>query len=177
MMLDHRLPTSFCDTMESACRSMPCCCILAFLGRLPWVAVLDFFILILHPDSFIRSVNDLLMKIGILLPNSRKTEMEADHIGLLLMAAACYDPKHAISFWHRMDKAAKSDSHGQSEKNTTIGQFLSTHPSHGRRSDHLEEKMPMAIRIWEKANCDEQVNPFWQRFRYGSGSPGGWSQW
>jgi len=41
---------------------------------------------------------------GILLPFSRKHESEADHIGLILMAAAGYDPSDAIHFWQRMER-------------------------------------------------------------------------
>lgn len=128
-------------------------------------------------DSFIRSVNDLLMKIGILLPNSRKTEIEADHIGLLLMSAACYNPQQAISFWKRMDQAASHPTSGELEKQKkgTVSQFLSTHPSHGKRSESIEQKMSDAMKIWEKSNCEEQMSPFW--YRFGQGNGGGWNQW
>ncbi|MCL4500286.1 MAG: M48 family metallopeptidase, partial [Deltaproteobacteria bacterium] len=44
---------------------------------------------------------------GLLLPYSRKQELEADKIGLILMAKAGYDPALALDFWRRM--LAKDD--------------------------------------------------------------------
>ena len=65
---------------------------------------------------------------GILLPFSRKHESEADHIGLLLMAAAGYDPREAIHFWQRMEKASGGKR----------PEFTSTHPSHEHRVHDLK---------------------------------------
>ena len=62
-------------------------------------------------------------KFGI-LTYSRTHESEADHMGLLLMAAAGYDPRESIEFWKRMSAATGGGSSSE---------FLSTHPSHGTR--------------------------------------------
>jgi metalloendopeptidase OMA1, mitochondrial len=67
---------------------------------------------------------------GVLLPFSRKHESEADHIGVLLMATAGYDPREAPKFWIRMAKATSS--RGQPP------QFQSTHPSHETRIHDLQ---------------------------------------
>lgn len=56
-------------------------------------------------------------------PMSRKMESEADYIGLMLMAEACYDPREAVTFWRRMERAHKAK--GDAE----IAEWLSTHPS------------------------------------------------
>ena len=50
-------------------------------------------------------------------------ESEADYIGLMLMAEACYDPREAVTFWRRMEKAVKAS--GDAE----IAEWMSTHPS------------------------------------------------
>jgi len=41
-------------------------------------------------------------KYGALMPYSRMQESQADHLGLLFMAMAGYDPNQAVSFWQRM---------------------------------------------------------------------------
>lgn len=79
-------------------------------------------------------------QVGVLLPFSRKHESEADHIGLLLMSAAGYDPAQAIDFWQRMEEQAKG---GKSE-------FLSTHPSHEHRIRDLQSWMDEAQQIYQK---------------------------
>ncbi|MFK7821226.1 MAG: M48 family metallopeptidase [Planctomycetaceae bacterium] len=76
-----------------------------------------------------------------ILPFSRKHESEADHIGLIYMAKAGYDPREAPLFWERFGHASE----GQP------AEFLSTHPSHGRRSSELEELLPEALRHYETA--------------------------
>lgn len=78
---------------------------------------------------------------GVLLPFSREHETEADEMGLIYMARAGYDPRESISFWERM-----SASGGQ-----TPPEFMSTHPSHGSRIEHLRASMPKAIAEYERA--------------------------
>ncbi|PKS08875.1 hypothetical protein jhhlp_003487 [Lomentospora prolificans] len=56
-------------------------------------------------------------------PMSRKMESEADYIGLMLMAEACYDPREAILFWKRMETLAKSSDSFE------VPEWMSTHPS------------------------------------------------
>jgi predicted Zn-dependent protease len=81
-------------------------------------------------------------KFGVLLPFSRKHESEADRIGLILMAAAGYDPHRAAEFWQRM---AKSSRGGQPPE------FASTHPSHERRIHDLEASVGEAMPFYESA--------------------------
>ena len=68
-------------------------------------------------------------QLGVLLPFSRTQESEADCIGLVLMARAGYDPRGAVEFWRRMERAARD---GQPPE------FLSTHPSHASRVENVE---------------------------------------
>jgi predicted Zn-dependent protease len=72
--------------------------------------------------------------VGIILPFSRKHESEADHIGLILMAKAGYDPQTAVDFWQRMLEA-KQDKKAPPE-------FLSTHPSDERRIQQIKQWLP-----------------------------------
>lgn len=79
--------------------------------------------------------------LGIILPFSRAQESEADHLGLIYMAKAGYDPRAAISFWQRMEQAARGRP-GPPE-------FLSTHPSHGTRIREIEQWIPEAMRYYQ----------------------------
>lgn len=72
---------------------------------------------------------------GRALPYARKHETEADEVGLMLMAAACFDPQEAVPLWQRMSEA----SGGQAPP-----EFASTHPNPGTRIAHLQELMPKA---------------------------------
>ena len=77
---------------------------------------------------------------GVLMPFSRKHESEADHIGLLYMARAGYDPRESINFWRRMEETSRAQP----------PQFLSDHPSHGVRIQQLENWMPQALEEYQK---------------------------
>jgi predicted Zn-dependent protease len=78
--------------------------------------------------------------LAIILPYSRTQESEADHIGLLLMAKAGYDPRQAIQLWENFQKLD-----GQKPP-----EFLSTHPSEGTRIQRLQQLMPEALAIYDK---------------------------
>ncbi len=76
---------------------------------------------------------------GILLPYSRTQEYEADHIGLILMAKAGYDPAEALAFWKRMMTQ---------DKKVNMPQFMSTHPSDANRLHELEVFLPEARKYY-----------------------------
>ena len=79
---------------------------------------------------------------GFLLPYSRKHESEADHIGVMLMAKAGYDPAEAPRFWTRFASAGKS---------AKPPEFLSTHPADARRASDLEKLLPQALEGYRQA--------------------------
>jgi predicted Zn-dependent protease len=79
-------------------------------------------------------------QLGVLLPYGRTQESEADHIGLILMAQAGYDPRAAIGFWQRMAGASRGGSPPE---------FLSTHPSHETREQQIREWLPEALQYFD----------------------------
>jgi metalloendopeptidase OMA1, mitochondrial len=80
---------------------------------------------------------------GVLMPFSRTHEAEADAIGLVLMARACYDPRAAVQVWRDMARAGR----GQPPE------FLSTHPRHESRIAALEARMDEALAEYREAGC------------------------
>ncbi len=79
---------------------------------------------------------------GVLLPFSRKHESEADFMGLIYLARACYDPREAPKIWQRMSGLSS----GQPSE------FMSTHPSHETRIKQLNAWMPEALAV-QKEYC------------------------
>ncbi|NOS92007.1 MAG: M48 family metallopeptidase [Cyclobacteriaceae bacterium] len=75
-----------------------------------------------------------------MLKFSRTHESEADHIGLIFMAMAGYDPKQAPKFWERMT----AGSNGQKPP-----EFMSTHPSDETRIKDLNAWMPEALQFYK----------------------------
>jgi len=83
-------------------------------------------------------------KYGVVLPHSRRQELEADHLGLLYMARAGYDPRESVTFWQRF--SAYQDKGGG-----PAFEFLSTHPLDETRIRALQEGMPQALAEYEKS--------------------------
>ena len=76
------------------------------------------------------------MGYGYLLPYARSHETQADEVGLMLAAAACFNPEEAVPLWQRMSEA----SGGQAPP-----EFSSTHPNPGTRIQNLQALMPKAL--------------------------------
>jgi predicted Zn-dependent protease len=90
--------------------------------------------------SLFMSAYGLGSTVGLLLPYSRLQESEADHIGLIFMAMAGYDPHGAVDFWKRM----------AADKNGGMPEFLSTHPSDQTRIQNIESLIPEAMGYYHK---------------------------
>ena len=80
------------------------------------------------------------VQLGAILPYSRTQEGEADHLGLIFMAMAGYDPNGAIEFWQRMSQNAGAKP----------PEFLSTHPSNENRIRKIKSEIPEAMKYYKK---------------------------
>lgn len=111
--------------------------LLAQLGEAAGAAALN-----LQTEDAVQAFDQaygLVANIGLLLPYSRTQEYEADHIGLILMAMAGYDPHAALTFWEKMAAASKDTS--------TVG-FLSTHPLDAKRIARIKALIPVAMQYY-----------------------------
>src|SRR5262249_13703417 len=90
------------------------------------------------PAQFVQI--EALLGVGASLPFSRSQESEADHIGLVYMARAGYDPRQALAFWTRMQRASKGKEPPE---------FLSDHPSDAHRVARVRGWLPEADREYK----------------------------
>ncbi|MBB1088972.1 M48 family metallopeptidase [Lysobacter sp. SG-8] len=72
---------------------------------------------------------------GLILPYGRSHESQADAVGLMLAAAACFDPNEAVPLWQRM---------GELGGGQRPPEFASTHPDPANRIAALQAMMPQA---------------------------------
>ncbi|KAK1253577.1 hypothetical protein MKX07_001654 [Trichoderma sp. CBMAI-0711] len=91
------------------------------------------------------------------LPMGRKQESEADYIGLMMMAEACYDPRQAVGFWQRMETIQRMGGH-------EVPEMLSTHPSNEHRIKKIEEWLPEAMKKRMESDC-RTTTAYADRFR------------
>jgi predicted Zn-dependent protease len=89
-------------------------------------------------QSLYMSVFAVGAQFGAMLPYSRQHESEADHLGLIFMAMAGYDPREAPKFWERMSGGAAPP------------EFMSTHPSDETRIRELDQNMAEALGYYRK---------------------------
>jgi predicted Zn-dependent protease len=80
-------------------------------------------------------------EVGVMLPYSRTHELEADHLGLIFMAMAGYNPQEALSFWQRMSSGSQE---------SRLSELLSTHPADSRRIKNIESLMPEALSYYNQ---------------------------
>ncbi|RNA04108.1 metalloendopeptidase mitochondrial, partial [Brachionus plicatilis] len=78
------------------------------------------------------------------LPYGRILEKEADIVGMILSARACFDVRYSSFFWKRMNEQSKEDQ---------VPEFLSTHPSNVNRAQDLEDFLPQALKIRDECKC------------------------
>ncbi|MDX1679693.1 MAG: M48 family metallopeptidase [Akkermansiaceae bacterium] len=76
--------------------------------------------------------------LGMVLPHSRRSELEADKLGTIYMARAGYDPEEAVDLWQRFAAWRQREKQGQAPE------FLRTHPLDSSRIRALREFLPVA---------------------------------
>lgn len=86
-------------------------------------------------------------KVGLELPYSRSQESEADHIGLVYMARAGYNPVEAVSFWQRFAQ------YNQSQGGNNMPTLLRTHPLDAVRIKQLQQWLPEAQAEFSKTGA------------------------
>jgi len=79
---------------------------------------------------------------GLMLPYSRLHENEADHLGMIFMAMAGYDPNTTVEFWKRM---------AQEKQGKAPPEFMSTHPSDETRINNIRELIPEVMPYYKKS--------------------------
>ncbi|CAI5727613.1 unnamed protein product [Peronospora farinosa] len=103
---------------------------------------------LIFPDY--GQISDLIVKLAVDLPFSRKLELEADSIGLRLMAQACYDPRASIQM---------NTSLGQLDKGSQF-KYFSTHPPSAERVQALRDQLRDALEIYEASDCGSRKKAF-----------------
>ncbi len=86
----------------------------------------------------IQQAYGLGTQLAVELPHSRGQESEADHIGLIYMARAGYNPEASVAFWQRFADFNKKSGGGETPW------FLRTHPLDETRIKQLQTWMPEA---------------------------------
>lgn len=76
----------------------------------------------------IGSIGGLAAQYGLLLPYSRRDELEADRLGVDYMQAAGFRPAEAVALWRLM----------ATQRQANAPEFASTHPSDATRIAELE---------------------------------------
>jgi len=83
-----------------------------------------------------------ILQAAVINPEEQRKELEADHIGLFLLARAGYDPRAAVDFWQRLSTSGGIDGGGLA--------FLSTHPPTKRRLEERSARLPRAEDVYAR---------------------------
>lgn len=95
---------------------------------------------LLGVDQNTLGLVDVAVNYGMMLPNSREAENEADLLGIELAARAGYNPNAALSLWQKMAQAGGG----------APPEFMSTHPSSSSRMQNLRAAIPKVMPIYEQ---------------------------
>jgi predicted Zn-dependent protease len=99
----------------------------------------------------VQGASDALVELGLNLPFSRRAEREADAIGLLIMARACYDTAAAPRVFEKLGKMHGGGGSGGGD----VPAWLSTHPPSAERVRALRDVAGDAAREQALAGCED----------------------
>uniref|UniRef100_A0A2P2J218 Uncharacterized protein LOC8266010 n=1 Tax=Rhizophora mucronata TaxID=61149 RepID=A0A2P2J218_RHIMU len=114
-----------------------------------WFAILQLILYQFVTPDLVNTLSNLLLR----LPFSRKMEIEADYVGILLMASAGYDPRVAPKVFEKLGKLT-----GES----TLRDYLSTHPSGKKRAQLLAQAKVMeeALALYRESSAGRGIEGF-----------------
>lgn len=114
-----------------------------------WFAIVQLILYQFVTPDLVNTMSNLLLR----LPFSRRMELEADYIGLLLMASAGYDPRVAPNVFQKL---------GEVSGDSALRDYLSTHPSGKKRAKLLAEAKVMeeALAIYRESMAGREVEGF-----------------
>ncbi|KAG5558458.1 hypothetical protein RHGRI_008406 [Rhododendron griersonianum] len=114
-----------------------------------WFAILQLILYQFVMPDLVNTMSTLFLR----LPFSRRMEIEADYIGLLLVASAGYDPRVAPKVYEKLAKVT-----GES----ALRDYLSTHPSGKKRAQLLAQAKVMeeAMTIYREVQSGRGVEGF-----------------
>ncbi|WP_330925034.1 M48 family metallopeptidase [Candidatus Sororendozoicomonas aggregata] len=84
---------------------------------------------------------DTVVNYSLTLPHSRTKEVEADLMGLELMARAGFNPQAAVTLWEKMSKVGGNQP----------PEFMSTHPNHDTRINGLAAAVHKVNALYQQA--------------------------
>lgn len=122
------------------------------LSQAPFLMIADLAMSIIFSINF-NGLSTLLFQ----LPASRTHESEADYVGLMMMAKACYNTSESVRFWQRMSQAERQITGGLGGN---VPELLSTHPATKRRIEKMEEWLPEAREESEESGCQNHRSSF-----------------
>ncbi|RUS71473.1 hypothetical protein EGW08_020759, partial [Elysia chlorotica] len=85
------------------------------------------------------------------MPHSRTIEREADHVGLMFAAKACFDVRAGSLLWKKMSLMERVSTDG--DETLPLPEFMSTHPDSLKRAEHLDFLLPEAETWRNNMSC------------------------
>ncbi|KAG8381445.1 hypothetical protein BUALT_Bualt06G0122700 [Buddleja alternifolia] len=114
-----------------------------------WLTILQLILYQFFMPDIVNTMSNLFLR----LPFSRRMEMEADYIGLLLVASAGYDPRVAPQVYEKLGKVVGD---------SALQDYLATHPSGKKRAQLLAQAKVMeeAFDLYREVQAGRGIEGF-----------------